>query len=122
MKENVFANYQRELRESIAHALILDWFERYLNHQRGLGNTRTLLAACEAAAATLVCHNPERAEAIAQQHKIQTTFVGNAAFAQAPAKSVVDNEAIFGLVRAYARTNMLAERLLSYMQSKGMHL
>ncbi len=111
--------YKKQLREACAKANVSDWFERYINHSRGMGNTDALIHACKMRAATLVVPTPDLAEAIAEKMHIKTASVLSAQFAVAPPRSVVDNGAILLLVRETRQLAVLAEQLLTLMEQKG---
>lgn len=118
MKYTPLQKYQKDLREACAKQTTADWFSRYINKSRGLGNTNALIAGCKQSAATLITHNHDFAEAIAENHRIKTTHINDKMFAQIPTKSVVDNFAIYQLVQDNQRLVALAEQLLSLMAQK----
>ena len=114
-----FQKYKKELRQACQSANTTDWFLRYINKSRGLGNTDVLIKACRLTASTLIVPNEAIADEIASMHKIKTTRIGDKAFATIPSKSVVDNHAVLQLVQECMKIQMLAEQLLSLMERKG---
>lgn len=111
--------YKKDLRKACVSANTTDWFLRYINKSRGLGNTDSLILACRQRAATLIVHNNKYADEIAEQHNIKTAVVGDTKFSTIPARSVVDNHAILKLVQETMKIQMLAEQLLTLMDNKG---
>ncbi len=111
--------YKKDLREACAKANVSDWFERYINHSRGMGNTDALIYTCKMRAATLIVPTEMLAEDIHEKMKIKTTSVRNVAFATIPNRSVVDNSSILLLVREARQLAVLAEQLLTIMEQKG---
>jgi len=111
--------FKKDLRKACQSANTTDWFVRYLNKSRGLGNTDALIKACQQSAATLIAGEAQQADAIAEQNKIKSVAVGDQTFATTPGKSVVDNHAIMKLVKESMRIQMLAEQLLTLMDRKG---
>lgn len=110
--------YKKDLRVACQKANTTDWFLRYINKSRGLGNTDALIKACKYSAAALIVHTEAQATEIAEMHKIKTAALGDPTFATMPSRSVVDNVAILKLVQECMAIQMLAEQLLSLMDRK----
>lgn len=121
MKNTPLKQYQIDLQQALAQASTGDWFERYINHSRGLGNTFALINACRQAKAVLVTANMDMAESVKKAHRIQTVSINNASFAAHPSRSVVDNFAILSLVREERKIIALAEQLLQILAQKGVY-
>lgn len=121
MKNTPLKQYQIDLQQALAGALTGDWFERYINHSRGLGNTFALINACRQAKAVLITAKAELAEEITKAHRIQTVSINTPGFAAHPTRSVVDNFAILELVREERRIIALAEQLLQILAQKGVY-
>lgn len=119
MKLTPLQKYKQDLRTACAQANVSDWFERYINHTRGAGNTDALIYTCQQRGCTLIVPTADVAEAIHDRLNVKTTNVLNAAFATAPTRSVVDNGAILMLVREARQLAVLAEQLLTLMERKG---
>ena len=112
--------YQKDLQAACRKANTIDWFERYINKSRGLGNTDALLAGCKLTDATLIVHSATLAEELRAAKQVRTTHVGDPSFAIAPTKSVLDNHAVYQLVTEQKQLIALAEQLLQLMAQKGM--
>lgn len=112
--------YKKDLRTACQTANISDWFERYINKSRGMGNTDTLIYAAKMRGATVITNKQAFAEELTTQHKVKATHIGDPSFATQPTRSVVDNNAILELVQESRRIQMLAEQLLTLMDQKGM--
>lgn len=120
MIKTVLQHNKDELRKACVQMRATDWFERYVNHNKGTGSTIALVQACKKSGATLVTYDAKTAEMIAETHGIKTTHVHDANFAAHPSKSMVDHFAIQHLVREGKRVQKLGELLLAFMDQKGM--
>ncbi len=119
MKLTPLQKYKQDLQKALRNANVTDWFERYINKSRGMGNTDALIHAAKMRSATIITNSEETAAMIRETHKVKATHIGNSSFATVPSKSVVDNAAILALVKENKRIQMLAEQLLSLLNQKG---
>lgn len=118
MIKTVMQNHKDNLQKACVEMRATDWFERYVNHAKGLGCTVALVQACKHSAATLVTYDAKTADMIASTHGIKSTHVLDESFAANPEKSVVDNFAIHELVKEGKRVQALAETLLAFLNLK----
>lgn len=110
---------KQELLQACTTARLGDWFERYINHARGLGNTDALIYACKQRGATLIVATTAQADEIHEVHKIKTVPVHDNGFAITPTRSVVDNHAILQLIKENRKLVIFSEELLTIMNQKG---
>jgi len=111
--------YKKELRKACEEAKLGDWFERYYNHARGLGNTDMLIHACKQKGGTLICGTEQQAVGIHEIRGIKTVSIYNGNFSVTPTRSCVDNYAIRMFIQENRRLVVLAEQLITIMQQKG---
>ena len=119
MKRTPLQQYKIDLQKALREANVTDWFERYINKSRGMGNTDALLYAARMRSATIITHSHAWAGELNTEHKVKAAAVGDKKFSTMPTKSVVDNGAILMLVQESKRIQMLAEQLLTLMHQKG---
>lgn len=117
----------KQLKKACAESRKVDWFEFYLNKQRGSGNTPFLVESCKQFGGRVVVKDEKAAEQIVAmagydakgKPLVKPAIVGDQAFAAQPGKSVIDNQAVQGLVFEAKQIQKLAEALLSLLERKN---
>ena len=121
MKISTLQFRKKELRDTITESMsFVDVLERIYNKTRGQHNTAALLTAARQHKGLIVCHSKKWADEISKRDGVDATVYTDPKIWTYQGPILMDLPCMFEFVKAQARLAHAGDRLLDYMDNKGL--